>query len=55
MTENTLPSIKETDYFYIPIRKIIDLIFKGSKPIDYGNLLKLYQFMFSNIVWLIEP
>ena len=55
MTDNTSQLIKETEKFYIPIGKIIDLIFEETKPIYYENFLKLYQFMFSNVVWVIEP
>ena len=55
MTEKTSPLIKETYNFYIPIGKIIDLIFEETKPIDYEQFLKLYQFVFSNIVWVIKP
>ena len=55
MTENTSPLIKESDCFHILIGKIIDLVFEETKSINYEYFLKLYQFMFSNIVWVIEP
>ena len=45
MTENTSSLIKDTENFHIPIGKIIDSFFKGSKPINYEQFLKLYQFI----------
>ena len=41
MTKNTSPLIKETNDFYIPIGKIINLIFEETKPMDYEHFLKL--------------
>ena len=55
MTENTSPFIKDIENFYIPIGKVIDLIFKETKSIHYEHFLKLCQFMFSNLIWVIEP
>ena len=54
MTDNTSRLIKDTENFYIPIGKRIELIFEGIKPIHYEHFLKLNQFMYSNLFWVIE-
>ena len=41
MTKNTSPLIKGTDYFYIPIGKIIDFIFEETEPINYEHFFEI--------------
>ena len=54
MRENLSDDYNQTDEIAIPIGKIIEHFMSESKPTGYEHFLKLYKFMFSNLVWAFE-
>ena len=55
MRENISEDFYNTDQIVIPLGKIIEDILDKMKPVDYDHFLKLYEFMFSNLVWTLQP
>ena len=40
---------------FIPTGKVIEHLFDKIKPVGFHHFLKLYELMFSNLVWTFEP
>jgi len=54
MRENLSDDYNKTDEIAIPMGKIIEYLMSDTKPTGYEHFLKLYEFMFSNLVWAFE-
>ena len=50
MRENLLEDYYHADEIVIPMGKVIEHLLSEMKPAGYDHFLKLYEFMFSNLV-----
>ena len=47
--------VTNSEFMFIPIGKVVHHIFQDIKPADFDHFLKIYKFIISNILWIIEP
>ena len=55
MIDSTHIFVTNSELMFIPIGKVIQHVFQDRKPAHFDDFLKLYEFMISNIFWIIEP
>ena len=55
MIEKTTNLFQNSEDMFIPIGQVIEHLFQNIKPVGFDHFLKLYEFMFSNLVWTFEP